>query len=143
MLHAMGKEIMFQGEMGKGTSMKLLVNLMLAQSMAAFAEAVSLGKAIGLDKEMVVNTLLNGATAAPFLKGKKDKIMNGDFSAEFPLEHMQKDMQLVSQAAYENNVSLPISNVTKEIYALAKQQGLGNEDFSAIYSLLSNDGLKR
>ncbi len=139
---AMGKEVFYQGETGKGTSMKLLFNLMLAQSMAAFAEAVSLGEAIGLEKEAVVTTLLNGATAAPFLKGKREKIMNGDFSAEFPLEHMQKDMQLVSQAAYETNISLPIANVTKEIYAMAKQQGLGKEDFSAIYSLLSNNALK-
>lgn len=138
LLEAMGKEISYQGEVSRGTSMKVLINLMLGQSMAAFAEAVSLGEAMGLDKEKVVNTLLNGATTAPFLKGKKDKVLNGDFSAEFPLEHLQKDLQLVSQSAYEHNVSLPVANVTKEIYALAKRYGMGNQDFSAIYQFLSD-----
>jgi 3-hydroxyisobutyrate dehydrogenase-like beta-hydroxyacid dehydrogenase len=137
MLNAMGKAIQHQGENGKGTSMKLVVNLMLAQSMAAFAEAITLGEALGLDKETVVNTLLNGPTTAPFLNGKKEKILRNDFATEFPLEHMQKDLQLVSQSAYENNVSLPIANVTKEIYSLAKQHGLHKEDFSVIYQFLS------
>ncbi|MDP4083347.1 MAG: NAD(P)-dependent oxidoreductase [Bacillota bacterium] len=137
MLKVMGKEILYQGEVGKGSSMKLVINLMLAQSMAAFAEAVCLGEAMGLSKDIVINTLLNGATTAPFIKGKKDKLLKNDFSAEFPLEHMQKDMQLVSEAAYANNLAMPIANVTKEIYALAKQQGLDKHDFSAIYQYLT------
>lgn len=137
MLRVMGKEVVHQGEIGQGTSMKVIINLMLAQSMAAFAEAVSLGEALGLDKETVVDTLLNGPTTAPFLKGKKDKVMSGDFSADFPLEHMQKDMQLVSQAAFERDLSLPIANVAKEVYMMAKQRGLGKQDFSAVYQLLT------
>nr|WP_269528367.1 NAD-binding protein [Anoxybacillus tepidamans] len=133
----MGKAIHHEGENGKGTSMKLVVNLMLAHAMAAFAEAVTLGEALGLDKENVVHTLLNGPTAAPFLNGKKEKILHNHFATEFPLEHMQKDLQLMSQSAYENNISLPITNTIKEIYGLAKQHGLHKEDFSAIYRFLS------
>lgn len=137
LLNAMGKAIHHQGENGKGTSMKLVVNLMLAASMAAFAEAVTLGEALGLDKETVVNTLLNGPTTAPFLNGKKEHILRNHFATEFPLEHMQKDLQLIAQSAYENNVSLPLANVAKELYGLAKQYGWGQKDFSAIYGLLS------
>ena len=62
----MGKEVLYQGENGKGSAMKLVINLMLAQSMAAFAEAVSFGEAMGMNKETVIDTLLNGATTAPF-----------------------------------------------------------------------------
>ncbi|XJZ27870.1 NAD(P)-dependent oxidoreductase [Bacillota bacterium Lsc_1132] len=137
MLKAMGKEVSYQGGVGQGTAMKVIINLMLAQSMAAFAEAVSLGEALGVEKETVANTLLNGPTTAPFLKGKKDKVLNQDFSADFPLEHMQKDLQLVAQAAFESNIALPIANVTKEVYMLAKQQGFGKLDFSAVYQLTS------
>jgi 3-hydroxyisobutyrate dehydrogenase-like beta-hydroxyacid dehydrogenase len=137
MMEVMGKAINYQGGNGKGTSMKLVINLMLAQSMAAFAEAVSFGEAMGLNKENVVNTLINGPTAAPFLNGKKGKILQNDFEVEFPLEHLQKDLQLVSQSAYENNVAMPIANVTKEIYGLAKQQGLSKEDFSVIYKFFA------
>lgn len=140
MLEVMGKEISYQGGVSKGTSMKLLINLMLAQSMAAFAEAVRLGESIGLNKEHVINTLLHGPTAAPFLKGKKDKILESDYKADFPLEHMHKDMQLASVTAYERHLSLPIANITKEMYAMASQQGFGKEDFSAIYRLWEQRG---
>ncbi|PLT33254.1 NAD(P)-dependent oxidoreductase [Bacillus sp. V5-8f] len=138
MLEVMGKAINYQGEHGKGTSMKLVVNLMLGQTMAVFAEAVNLGEAMGLDKATVINTLLNGPTTAPFLNGKKEKILQNNYEAEFPLELLQKDLQLVSQTAYENNLAMPITNLTKEIYGLAKQQGLSKDDFSAIYKYLSN-----
>ncbi|PLT31888.1 NAD(P)-dependent oxidoreductase [Peribacillus deserti] len=137
MMEVMGKAIQHQGENGKGSSMKLVVNLMLAQSMAAFSEAITLGQSMGLEKETVMNTLLGGVTAAPFLNSKRDKLLHGNYEAEFPLEHLQKDLQLVSQAAYEHNVSLPIANVTKEIYGLAKQFGYSKEDFSVIYKFLS------
>jgi 3-hydroxyisobutyrate dehydrogenase-like beta-hydroxyacid dehydrogenase len=136
-MEAMGKAIQHQGEHGKGSAMKLVINLMLAQSMAAFAEAVTLGESLGLDKETVVHTLLNGPTTPPFLQGKKDKILYNNFEAEFPLEHMQKDLHLAAQSAYENNVALPIANVTKEIYGMAKLHGFSQEDFSAIYKFLS------
>jgi 3-hydroxyisobutyrate dehydrogenase/glyoxylate/succinic semialdehyde reductase len=141
MMEAMGKEISHQGENGKGTAMKLVINLMLGQSMAVFAEAVSFGEAIGLDKELVVNTLLNGPTTAPFLKGKKQKILENDFSADFPLEHLQKDLYLVSKTAYENNISMPIANISKEVYGMGKQHGLGGQDFSAVYKLLSKENV--
>jgi 3-hydroxyisobutyrate dehydrogenase-like beta-hydroxyacid dehydrogenase len=137
LLNLMGKEVKYQGETGQGSAMKIVINLMLAQSMAVFAEAVNLAESLGLNKETVMDTLLNGPTAAPFLKGKKEKMQNEDYTADFPLYLIQKDMQLVSQAAYENNLALPITNVTKEIYAMAKQHGLGNLDFSAIYQFLS------
>ena len=73
-LESMGKQVLYQGETGNGTAMKLVVNLTLAQSMAAFAEAVSFGEAMGINKETVIDTLLNGATTAPFLKREKREI---------------------------------------------------------------------
>jgi 3-hydroxyisobutyrate dehydrogenase-like beta-hydroxyacid dehydrogenase len=140
MLKVMGKDVLYQGEVGKGSSLKIVINLMLAQSMAAFAEALSFAETLGLEKQMVMDTLLNGPTAAPFLKGKREKILNNDYSADFPLEHIQKDLQLVAQTAFENNIAMPSANVTKEIYALAKQQGMGKLDFSAVYEFLRERG---
>jgi 3-hydroxyisobutyrate dehydrogenase-like beta-hydroxyacid dehydrogenase len=138
LLEAMGKQVLYQGKNGTGSAMKLVVNLMLAQSMAAFSEAVSFGEAMGIDKENIIDTLLGGATTAPFLKGKKAKLLENEFSADAPLEHVLKDMNLISQTAYQNNIALPIANITKEIYSMANQKGLGKLDFSAIYQVLSN-----
>ena len=138
LLEKMGKKIIHLGKNGMGTSLKMVVNLMLANSMVSFAEAMNLGETLGLSKETLFSTLLGGPVSPPFLSGKKEKIQNGNFNSEFPLEHMQKDLFLVSQTAYENRISLPLSNISKEIYGLAVQKGLGNKDFSAVYEFLIN-----
>lgn len=135
---AMGKAVNHVGENGKGTSMKMVINLMLAQSMEAFAEAVTLGEALGLEKDKVLDTLVGGPVAAPFLAGKKDKVAKGDFDVEFPLGLMKKDMHLAALSAYESGISLPSANVVKELYGLASQKGLEKMDFSAIYQFLND-----
>ncbi len=135
-METMGKKIIYLGENGMGTSMKMVVNLMLANAMVSFAEAMTLGEALGFAQDTLFNTLLGGPVTPPFLSGKKEKIQNKNFEAEFPLEHMQKDLFLVSQTAFENNMSLPLSNTSKEIYGLAIKNGLSKKDFSAIYEFL-------
>lgn len=132
----MGKVSHYLGETGKGSSMKLLINSMLAQDLAIFAETLHLGVAMGFSKDQVMETLLNHPVSAPILKGKRDKLMGEEYEAEFPLKHMQKDLHLVSETAFELNRALPIANATKELYAQAKQNGLGDLDISAIYKWL-------
>ncbi|SEO12991.1 3-hydroxyisobutyrate dehydrogenase [Amphibacillus marinus] len=135
MLEVMGKDIQYHGEHGKGSAMKLVINLMLAQAMATFTEAVAFGQAIGLEEQTLVDTLLSSPTTAPILATKRDKLIEKDFAEQFPLEHMHKDLYLVSKAAFDQGASLPIAGVTKELYSLAKQYGYGREDLSAIYQL--------
>nr|WP_262918039.1 NAD(P)-dependent oxidoreductase [Pontibacter sp. E15-1] len=141
LLEVMGKNVVHVGENGQGASMKMVINMLLAQAMAAFTESLRLGTALGISEETLCQTLLNTPAAAPFLKLKQDKLLKRDFSPEFPLEWMHKDLHLASISAYEQNVALPSLQVTKELYAQAKQQGFGEEDLSAIYRLyLPDDG---
>ena len=135
----MGKATHYMGENGKGSAMKLLINLMLAQNMAVFSETVNFGTAMGLPKEVVVETLLNHPVAAPILKGKQTKINEEEFSPEFPLKHMQKDLHLVAETAFEHNYAMPLANTAKELYAQAKQHGLGDQDMSAIFQWLKKE----
>lgn len=130
---AMGKTSHFLGENGKGSSMKLLVNLLLAQSIAAFTETLHLGEAMGFPKTQLLETLLNHPVTPTLLNGKKEKWLSGDYSPEFPLKHMQKDIHLVAETAFELNRAMPLANAAKELFAQAKQHGLGDLDLSAIY----------
>lgn len=133
---AMGKVSHFLGENGKGSSMKLLINLLLAQSMAAFTETLHLGEAMGFPKTQLLETLLNHPVTPALLNGKKEKWLTGDYSPEFPLKHMQKDIHLVAETAFELNRAMPLANATKELFAQAKQNGLGDLDLSAIYKFM-------
>jgi 3-hydroxyisobutyrate dehydrogenase/glyoxylate/succinic semialdehyde reductase len=137
LLEAMGKAVYHVGGHGMGSSMKMVNNLILAQAMVAFSEALVLGESLGISKQALFNTLLSSPTVAPFLAFKKQKIEEGKFDVEFPLQWMHKDMQLAAETAYEIGVAMPAANVTKEIYALALRGGLGEQDFSAVYKVLS------
>ncbi len=136
LFEAMGKAVHHIGGHGMGTAMKMVNNLIVAQAMVAFSEAAVLGESLGISRELLFNTLLGSPVAAPFLSFKRGKLESGDFAAEFPLQWMHKDMQLIAETAYETGTAMPAANVVKELYALAVRKGLGEEDFSAVYKLL-------
>jgi len=131
---AMGNKTLYLGDTGMGTSMKMVVNLLLGQAMLAFAEASQLGEQLGISSEFLLQILPKLPVTAPFLEAKSKKLKQNDTEAEFPLEWMQKDLHLVSEAAYEAGLSLPAASLADALYARAKQEGRGREDFSAIYN---------
>jgi 3-hydroxyisobutyrate dehydrogenase-like beta-hydroxyacid dehydrogenase len=139
LLLCMGNKIVHAGGHGTGTSMKMVINLLLGNAMAAFAEAMALGEGLGLSQKMLFDSLLGTPAVAPFLASKREKIESGNYEAEFPLRWMQKDMHLASVSAYEAGVAMPLTNAAKELYRLAMREGHASQDFSAIYDYLTNN----
>jgi 3-hydroxyisobutyrate dehydrogenase-like beta-hydroxyacid dehydrogenase len=139
LLLCMGNKIVHTGGQGMGTSMKMVVNLLLGTGMAAFAEAMALGEGLGISRKMLFDSLLGTPPVAPFLASKREKIESGNYETEFPLRWMQKDMHLATVSAYETGVAMPLANVTKEIYRLAMRDGHATEDFSAIYEFVTDN----
>jgi 3-hydroxyisobutyrate dehydrogenase-like beta-hydroxyacid dehydrogenase len=137
LLGMMGSKVLQVGDLGKGSALKMLVNALLAQSMLAFAEAVLLGEKLGLSRDFLLDLLPNAVVCAPFTKAKAEMIRADDFAVQFPLELMHKDLHLVALTAYENNQPLCSANTAKELFGLAKQHGLGRQDFAAIYKFMS------
>lgn len=139
LMEKMGKKIIHLGDCGRGTSMKMVVNLMLGTAMASFSEAMVLGRSLGFNKETLFNTLLGGPVAAPYLTAKKEKFAGNDQETDFPLQWMHKDLKLVSETASDANLKLATTNTVKDIFAEAEKNGFGELDFSALYKFLSNE----
>jgi 3-hydroxyisobutyrate dehydrogenase/glyoxylate/succinic semialdehyde reductase len=140
LLLCMGNKIVHTGGNGSGTSMKMVVNLIIGNAMAAFSEAMALGQGLGLSPKILFDSLLGTPAVAPFLALKRAKIENRDYGVEFPLRWMQKDMHLATVSAYETGVAMPLTNVAKEVYRLAMRDELGTDDFSAVYEFVTNNG---
>lgn len=138
---AMGKKTIHVGDSGKGSALKLVNNLVMGLSMYAFMEGLSLGDSLGIEKSKVFDLMDGSPIAAPMVQMKKKKILTDEYSAEFPLQWLQKDLHLAAQTAYEQGISLPGTNIIKEIFALAAKHGLAEEDFSAIYPFISKKNL--
>jgi 3-hydroxyisobutyrate dehydrogenase/glyoxylate/succinic semialdehyde reductase len=137
LLECMGKAVHHIGGHGMGSAMKMVNNILLGQAMVAFAEALAFGESLGLTKQALFDTLASSPVMAPFLNFKRQKLEKGDYSVEFPLQWMHKDLHLAADTAYETGAVLPAANVTKELYALAMRAGLREQDFSAVYKVLS------
>jgi 3-hydroxyisobutyrate dehydrogenase-like beta-hydroxyacid dehydrogenase len=137
LLLCMGNKIVHTGGHGSGASMKMVVNLLLGNAMAAFAEGMALGEGLGISREVLFDPLLGTPAVAPFLASKREKIESGNYEAEFPLRWMQKDMHLASVSAYESGVAMPVTDAAKELYRLAMREGHAIQDFSAIYAYLA------
>jgi 3-hydroxyisobutyrate dehydrogenase/glyoxylate/succinic semialdehyde reductase len=142
LLQCMGSKIVHAGGHGMGTSMKMVINLLLGTAMASFAEAMALGQGLGLSQKLLFDSLVGMPAVAPFLASKRAKIESGNYETEFPLRWMQKDMHLASLSAYESGIAMPLANVAKEIYRLAMRDGHDTEDFSAIYEFATGDNGK-
>ena len=132
----MGAKTVHVGDYGSAGALKLVLNHLLGVSMAAFSEGIALGKALGIAPEKLFDTLLGTPLVPPYLAIKKPKIIDGELVADFPLKWMNKDLALVCDAAYENDVAMPLANSAKELYRLAQKHGHADHDFAAVYEFL-------
>src|SRR5207302_3678306 len=104
---AIAKQHFLLGGPGSGTAMKLVVNTLLGVGMQAIAEAVVLGEKAGLDRERLLEVLSQTAVIAPAHVGKLAKIAINDYSPQFPVRLMNKDFELVLNAAAKEHVRMP------------------------------------
>jgi 3-hydroxyisobutyrate dehydrogenase-like beta-hydroxyacid dehydrogenase len=124
------------GPGSSGVQMKLVVNLLLGLDMQAIAEAVSLGEHLQIDRNVLLDVLSKTAVVAPAMAGKFRKIKDNDYSPEFPLRLMSKDMDLVMDAASASGANLPAASVAQSVLA-SNVSTSGDLDLSAITPLSS------
>jgi 3-hydroxyisobutyrate dehydrogenase-like beta-hydroxyacid dehydrogenase len=119
------------GPAGSGVQMKLVVNLLLGVGMEAIAEAVALGEHLQIDRDLLLSVLSRTAVIPPALVGKFGKIRTGDYSPEFPLRLMFKDLSLVLDAASSSGLELPAAGAAGQAFG-AHVEANGELDLSAI-----------
>jgi 3-hydroxyisobutyrate dehydrogenase/glyoxylate/succinic semialdehyde reductase len=132
----MGKRSIFMGETGKGASFKMLMNLMLAQFTAVFAETVSLGTKLGMEEKELFQSLSDLPISPPYLKFKSELLSKKEEDTQFPLELMYKDLHLGLLTAYEAQHPLFLAGVTRELFGQATEADWGRKDFFEIYNFL-------
>ena len=136
LLAAMGKKIFRMGETGKGQAAKLAMNLQIAMIYEGFAEALTLAAKLGLDAETLIPLVQASMVNSGVVDYKAPFVLNRDFSANFPLRLMHKDIRLTLEAAKEARVKLPGLETVEEIYDLAAEDGNADLDYAATLTLL-------
>jgi 3-hydroxyisobutyrate dehydrogenase/glyoxylate/succinic semialdehyde reductase len=136
---AMGRQVIHVGQQGMGSALKMMANLMLGTTMLAFSEAVALGQALGVSDEILFETFTKLAVIPPYIEAKSEKIKNGQYDPDFPLQWMLKDLSLASLSAIETETALPLNDIAKDVYRLASNQGLKEQDFSAVFQMIKGE----
>ncbi len=133
---AMGKKFFRMGETGKGEAAKLAMNLQIALIYEGFAEALTLATKLGVDAETLMPLIEASMVRSGVVEYKAPFVLKRDFSPNFPLRLMRKDIRLALEAAKEIRVKLPGLETVEEIYDLATEEGHQDLDYAATLTLL-------
>ncbi|QKO20644.1 NAD(P)-dependent oxidoreductase [Rhodoferax sp. BAB1] len=136
LLQALGPNHFYLGEAEQARLMKLVVNLMIAQTSAMLAEALTLGRKGGLDWQAMWQVLSASAVASPIVKAKSEQLSRRDFTPTFTVEQMIKDLDLILAAGAASNVPLMQTAMTQKLMHAAVVQGNGLDDYAAIIKVL-------
>jgi 3-hydroxyisobutyrate dehydrogenase len=127
---AIAKQWFYMGSSGSGVATKLVVNTLLGTGMQAIAEAVALGAALGLPRDLLFETLAKTAVVSPVQAAKLASAKRRDYTPQFPIRLMHKDFGLALAAATRAGLSLPAAEAASEVNAA--ETANGEEDFSAV-----------
>jgi 3-hydroxyisobutyrate dehydrogenase-like beta-hydroxyacid dehydrogenase len=133
---AMGKKIFRMGEIGKGQATKLAMNLQIAMIFEGFAEALTLATKLGVDSKQLIALIEATMVKSGVVEYKAPFVLQRDFTPNFPLRLMHKDILLALEAAKEARVKLPGLETVEEVYEMATEDGHRDLDYAATLSLL-------
>jgi 3-hydroxyisobutyrate dehydrogenase-like beta-hydroxyacid dehydrogenase len=142
-LLAIGPTIRRVGDAEQARIVKLAINLMIGGLAQLMSEALVLGEAAGVSRAALLEVMGSSAAGAPFVKYKTEPLLRDDFSATFTTSLMEKDIDLVLDAADENGVDLPMARKLKELVRAAVDAGYGDDDFMALFLALRNASRSR
>ena len=135
---AMGKTITRLGPLGFGGFTKLANQIIVAVNLTALAEALTLGKKAGLDRELLLTALAGGLAGSKCLDQKKPNYVAGTYNPGFKIDLHSKDLGLIMESASALGVPVPTTAVVQQLFNAMRVKGRGGLDHSGIITLLED-----
>jgi 3-hydroxyisobutyrate dehydrogenase-like beta-hydroxyacid dehydrogenase len=133
---AMGVKIIHVGENGKGTTLKLINNLIMGVAIQAVAEALVLAQKAGIDPAKVQEITSVGGARTGAMETRGRRMITHDFSPHFSANNMYKDLSTALKLADEVGASLPATSIAREMLRAVKSQGKGELDSCAVLTVI-------
>ena len=131
-LRLLGPHLFYLGDAEQARLMKLVVNLLIAQTSAMLSEGLALGRKGGLDWHDMWRVLSASAVGSPILKAKAVQLSERDFTPTFTVEQMIKDLSLILDAGAASHVPLAQTAMTMQLMQAATAQGDALDDYASI-----------
>jgi 3-hydroxyisobutyrate dehydrogenase-like beta-hydroxyacid dehydrogenase len=132
LLRSFSGEVIHLGDIGFGSTAKLINNMLAFCNSAAAAEALMMGKRSGIDLRKLDGVIRNASGMSAGYARMAEKTLAGDFAATFALDLAHKDMRLALEMADELGVPGMIAPQVMSLMRLARGMGLGSEDSCAM-----------
>lgn len=135
-LEAVGKTIVHVGPAGSGQTVKAANQLIVAGNIQLLAEAVVFLEAYGVDTDAALKVLGGGLAGSKVLDQKGQKMLDRNFDPGFRLQLHHKDMGIVTSAAREAGVAVPLGAIVAQLVAATVNKGDGGLDHSGLFKLV-------
>ncbi len=133
---AMGENIVHVGASGTGQTVKLMNQILLVGCLIGVVEALVFGQKSGVDLEKAISAVQGGAAGSWVLSNLGPRIIKRDFRPGFFTDLMQKDLNLVVEAAAEMKLPLPVTSLINQMYYSLQCSGEGSSAYSALVKVL-------
>lgn len=131
-LAAMGKTVLPLGPVGSGARMKLINNFVCGVQIAALAEGLAMIERGGLDRTKALEVLTGGAPGSPLVKAVSARMTKPDFTPNFLLRLMAKDLGYAISEAGKNSIELTTGKAALAVFQNAIAAGHGDQDIAAV-----------
>jgi 3-hydroxyisobutyrate dehydrogenase len=135
-LAAMSRGVVHFGPTGSGALIKLVNNFVCGVQVVAIAEAMALIERSPLDPAKALSVLTEGAPGSPIVKLLSQRMTARDFTPNFPLKLMAKDLRYAVEEAQAHSLPLSTAAAALDVMMKADEEGLGEKDFSAVVEFL-------
>jgi len=135
---AMGKTITYLGPLGFGGFTKLANQIIVAVNLTALAEALTLAKKAGLDRELTLKALAGGLAGSKCLDQKAPNYIANSYKPGFKIDLHFKDLGLIMESARALGVPVPATATVQELFNALRVKGRGGLDHSAVITLLED-----
>lgn len=137
-LAAMSRDVVHLGPTGSGAFLKLINNFLCGVQAASLAEAVSLIAKSSLDRDKALSILINGAPGSPLLKAITARATARDFTPNFLLRLMAKDLSYAAAEGQRCGAELRTAATAEGIFRQAIAKGYADQDFAAVIESLQS-----
>lgn len=133
LFEAMGSNINYQGEAGKGQHTKMVNQIIIAGTISGVCEALSYAYAKDLDLPTVLRSIGSGAAGSRQLDSLAPRILAGDFAPGFFIKHFIKDMKLAKGEAEAAGLDLSVLELVLRHYESMAAEGMGDLGTQALF----------
>ena len=131
---ALASRVLWVGEAGMGSRLKLAANHWMITMVAVLAESMHLCEAMGLDQQQFIALLDGGPLGSVYALQKLEEMRRHEYPAGFPVRLALKDLELVREVERSVRARMPLLDVVLERFTAASQD-LADQDLAAIYEL--------